>query len=285
LDRAELPNGSRLPDFLVIGAMKAGTTAMEYYLDAHPEAKTVQGEVHYFCCSLHRGPDWYRAKCRIEGLGPDELLGEKTPDYLFNPRAPAAAAELIPDARLIAILRDPVTRAYSHYNYMKGLGTEDLSFAEALDAEPERPGKNGWQLAYTGMGRYAEQLERWTQYYPRSQLHVMIYEDFKADPAGEFARVCDFLGLRRDVSLPIVGQVIFKSHTYRPMWLWKFMRRRRLFRLLPEKTAWRLVAAMRKEVEPEPMDPRVRARLVETFAQDNRELERWLGVRLDAWAR
>ncbi len=136
------------------------------------------------------------------------LVGEASPSYLFHPQAPERVASLLPGAKLIALLRDPVDRAYSQWQHERALGREPLSFEDAIAAEEERTrgeaerlaadpryfSRAWWDHTYVARGLYAEQLERWLERFPREQLLVLLTEEYAADPAGTYARVLDFLG-------------------------------------------------------------------------------------------
>jgi hypothetical protein len=198
-----------LPDFLIIGAQKAGTTALYAYLRRHP---TITGpswkEVSFFDRHYARGEAWYRGNfpnlLRTRG----EIVGEASPSYLFHPLAPERAAELVPEARLIALVRNPVDRALSHYHHEVALGREPLSFEEALAAEDERlEGEEErlradpsyfshawWNYTYKARGRYAEQLERWLAAYPRERLLILPSEELLGEPESAHAQVLGFLG-------------------------------------------------------------------------------------------
>jgi hypothetical protein len=198
-----------LPDFLILGAQKAGTTALYAYLRWHPRITGPSWkEVSYFDRHYARGPRWYRGQFpnRLRARG--ALVGEASPSYLFHPQAPERVAALLPDAKLIALLRDPVDRAFSQYQHERALGREPLSFAEALAAEAERTrgevermcadpayfSRAWWDHTYFARGLYAEQLERWYAHVPRGRLLVLTTEEYARDPAGTYARVLDFLG-------------------------------------------------------------------------------------------
>ncbi len=196
-----------LPDFLILGAQKAGTTALYAYLRWHPGITGPSWkEVSYFDRHYRRGASWYRGHFPI-GAG-DRLVGEASPGYLFHPLAPERVRTTVPEAKLIALLRDPVDRALSHYHHEVALGREALSFEEAIDAEPERTrgeehrmvGEPGyfshawWDYTYLARGRYAEQLERWLAVFPREQLFVVASEELASDPGQTYSRVLEFLG-------------------------------------------------------------------------------------------
>ena len=194
-----------LPDFLILGAQKAGTTALYAYLRWHPQITGPSfKEVSFFDRHYARGERWYRAHLPIRRSA---LVGEATPGYLFHPLAPERVARMLPHARLIALLRNPVDRAFSHYQHEVALGREELSFEEALAREDERMegevermlrdpayfSHAWWNYTYAARGRYAEQLERWFAAFPREQLLVLLTDDLAADTAGTYRRVLDFL--------------------------------------------------------------------------------------------
>jgi hypothetical protein len=196
-----------LPDFLILGAQKSGTTALYAYLRWHPEITGPSWkEVSYFDRHYRRGASWYRGHFPSRAGG--RLVGEASPGYLFHPLAPERVRATVPEAKLIALLRDPVDRALSHYHHEVALGREPLSFEEAIEAEPERtrgeaqrlarePGyfsQAWWDYTYLARGRYAEQLERWLAVFPQEQLLIVPSDDLADDPAGTHARVLDFLG-------------------------------------------------------------------------------------------
>lgn len=199
-----------LPDFLILGAQKAGTTALYAYLRWHPEISgPAWKEVSFFDRHFGRGARWYRGHFPVRRGR--RLIGEASPGYLFHPLAPRRVRETVPHAKLIALLRDPVDRALSHYHHEVALRREPLSFEAALDAEDERTrgeeermlrdpryfSHAWWDHTYVARGRYAAQLERWFDVFPREQLLVLASEDLASDPAGTYARVLEFLGAPR----------------------------------------------------------------------------------------
>jgi hypothetical protein len=198
-----------LPDFLILGAQKAGTTSLHAYLCQHPDVDSpVTKEVHFFDHDFQRGEGWYRAHFRRPG-GAASIAGESTPYYLFHPLVPARVAGLLPGCKLIVVLRNPIDRAYSHHNHERALGFEDLGFEQALAMEAQRlegeeellladPRHRSWahqHYSYLSRGRYAEQLERWLEPFAREQLLVLGAEDLFADPLAVVAEAQEFLGL------------------------------------------------------------------------------------------
>jgi sulfotransferase family protein len=207
-----------MPDFLILGAQKAGTTALYAYLRWHPEITGPSfKEVSFFDRHYTRGETWYRAHLPAtprqwvarQRHGRWPAVGEASPSYLFHPLAPERVAALLPDARLIAVLRDPVDRAFSHYQHEVALGREPLPFEDALAAEEERMrgevqrmtsdpsyfSEAWWNHTYVARGRYGEQLRRWFASFPPEQILVLFSDDLLQQPADTYARVLAFLGV------------------------------------------------------------------------------------------
>src|SRR5712692_9972003 len=198
-----------LPDFLIIGAQKAGTTALYSYLRRHPRVIGPSWkEVSFFDRHYARGAGWYRGNFPNALRARRALVCEASPSYLFHPLAPERVAALVPRARLIVLLRDPVDRALSHYHHEVALGREELPFEDALAREEERTrgevermlqdpayfSEAWWNYTYVARGRYAEQLERWLAFFPREQLLVLASDELSDEPAETYARVLEFLG-------------------------------------------------------------------------------------------
>lgn len=207
-----------LPDYLIIGAQRAGTSTLHEALAASPDVYVSWvKETQYFSTKYAKGEVWYRGHFPLHGArrlaqarGRTVRAGEATPYYLFHPQAPARARALVPDARIIAVLRDPVDRAYSQYKHMVALGLEHLPFEAAVDAECSRIGEAASRLkddplfvsvahqhhSYVSRGKYAEQLERWLRLFPREQVLVLPSERLFAGDGVEIRRVADFIGAR-----------------------------------------------------------------------------------------
>jgi hypothetical protein len=218
-----------LPDFLIIGTQKGGTTSLHAYLAEHrrvspPSTK----EVHFFDHSYGRGVDWYRAHFARTSTAPGNLNGESTPYYLFHPLVPARVADVLPECRLIVILRDPIDRAFSHHNHERALGFEDLPFEQAIEREPARlegeqerilddPGYRSFahqHHSYLSRGRYAEQLERWLEHIDRRRLLVLGAEDLFTEPAAVIGQAQDFLGLARETPADLSAK---NARSYAPI--------------------------------------------------------------------
>lgn len=207
-----------LPDFIVIGAQRSGTTSLYNYLLKHPCVLPIlRKEPHFFDINFHRGIHWYRAyfplhwqKQRLQArLVQNVLSGEASPYYVFHPRVPERLYNTLPAIKLIALLRNPVDRAYSHFQHEVRRGRETLSFSEAIAKEKSRLGGeekrllreeayysyNHHRFSYVARGVYMDQLDKWFHYFPREQILILNSEDFYRDPASIMAKVFTFLNL------------------------------------------------------------------------------------------
>jgi hypothetical protein len=248
-----------LPDFVIIGAQKCGTTAFYHLLTKHPNVERAGvREVHYFDNHFGKGIEWYRGCFPQPGWkdGRRSITGEKTPSYLFHPQAAERMAQVVPQARLIALLRNPVDRAYSHYHHEKRRGRETRSFEEAVREEEARllkeenePSEHERQSSTShrppsnllARGIYVDQLLHWSKFFDDEQMLVLKSEDF-------FKRTTDTLKLVQD----------FLDLPYRKLDL---QRRRTKERY-------------------DPMDPATRRRLEAFFEPHNQRLYDYLGVDL-----
>lgn len=205
----------RMPDVLLIGAKRSGSTSLHNYLLQHPQvaplfprAAHVKG-AHYFDRNATKSLSWYRSFGQLERPGRHKITVDGSPYYFIHPSAPYQAAATLPEAKVVVLLREPATRALSQYWDEVKLGRETLSFADALEAEPERltgeverilaePGYYSEcheHLSYGLWGRYAEHLERWFEAFGRDRVMVVRSEDMFADPGTTFRQVTDFVGI------------------------------------------------------------------------------------------
>ena len=251
-----------LPDFVIIGAARSGTTHLLGQLNAHPNVLEGPAETHFF--DTHRytyGIGWYRLRFPTNrdrrsaygtGLHP-VLTGESSPSYLAHPNVPARLARAIPGAKLLVLLRDPALRAASHWAWCLRQCGETRSFREAVEAEIGPPGdstgirvppdKRVGDPLVVRRGIYQPQLERWRTHFPDDQLMVIQSERWFGDPAGIMSEVCDYLDIPQRDELPRVMRNRNKPH--------------------------------------EPFDQDVIARLREFYQPYSEELAEYLGMDLD----
>ena len=210
------------PDFLIIGTKRGGTTSLWNYLVAHPQVLSMFPSARglksnaYFFEHLDRGDRWYRshfhstAYRRLKERRVDRVVtGEASPYYMYGPHVPELIARRMPGVRLIMLLRDPVDRAYGHYQERTQQGVEPLSFEHALAAEAERL-DGEWEhmaadpryysrahdfFSYRDRGVYLPQVNRVFACFPRDHVLIIRSEDLYLDPHAVFAHTCAFLGI------------------------------------------------------------------------------------------
>lgn len=219
-DRAfrTLTSQSRLlPDFIIIGYHKTATTFLYEYLSQHPNIGAAsEKEIHYFDYSYWRKTEWYRAqfplklsKYFFESKNKSIFkTGEATPLYVFHPKAAKRINELIPNAKFIVILRNPIDRAYSHYQHRVRIGLEEKSFEEAIEDDERRRkliiqkfnsdeirdyNVNSIRFPYVSIGKYVEHLKEWMNIFPREQILVLKTDDLNTEE--ELNKVCRFIGV------------------------------------------------------------------------------------------
>jgi hypothetical protein len=258
-----------LPDFLVLGTKRGGSTSAWRYLEQHPQVLPMVARwqnlksPHYFYWHYAKGEAWYRShfptqatrRAAEQRMGRRVVTGESSPYYLFNPYVPARVARDLPEAKFIVLLRDPVKRAYSHYWERIDNDVEPLGFADALAAEPKRQAGEAEKMAadpfyysrphdwytYRERGVYAPQLQRWFDAVGRERVLVIVSEEMYRDPQPAMDEMATFLGIE-----PVVMPA-FEQYNYRPS---------------------------------EPIDPAVAAELRAFYAPHNAELATLLGREL-----
>jgi hypothetical protein len=229
-----------MPSFLVIGAQRCGTRSLFEYLIQHPSIrKPIVKEIHFFdnyYGAYKLGIGWYRAHfpVNIYGLIKDDkdepkfMTGEATPHYMFHPWGPKRVKDAFPDIKLIAILRNPVERAYSHYQQSVQLGHEKLSFNEALGKEslrlkgekkkmlsdPDYYSHNYNHYSYLSGGIYIQQLKYWRKFFLKEQMLILRSEDLFYDLSTVYETVFDFLQLPK---YAIKSQTNHNVGNYSPM--------------------------------------------------------------------
>ena len=214
-----------LPSFIIIGAQRCGTTSLYDYLSNHPQIiPSPVKELFYFDDYYQRPINWYKSffptekqKEKLErDLVARVITGEASPSYFFHPYAARRIKETLPQVKLILVLRDPIERAYSHYNHIKRLNREPLSFEEAIEKEQERITPDIEKLAkdefykadqrrdysYLTRGYYAKQLTEWYKYFPKEQLLVVQSEEFYKDTPRVYNEIVEYLGLN-SYTLPV----------------------------------------------------------------------------------
>ncbi len=194
-----------LPDFVIIGATKSATTWLLQNLRAHPQVFMPSPEIHYFSRHFERGPAWYRS--HFETAPEDRVVGEKSASYLPHPETPRRLRELLPAARLVAQLRNPIERAYSDYcmHYRRAEVGRDL-------ARYLQPGRTPLPRLLED-GLYFRHVSAFLELFPRGQLEVILYDDIRRDPGPVFRSVCAHLGIERRADAELLSQRVKDKET------------------------------------------------------------------------
>ena len=300
-----------LPDFLVIGAPKAGSTALHAALAGHPAlhisavkepkffltdgpppSRGGPGDAQTYREHVWRRPDY---EALFDGAPLGALCGESTPLYLHDRAAHRRMHALIPQAKLIAVLRDPVERAHSNWTHLWSAGLEPIGdFVRACDEEPHRI-EAGWASFwhYVSLGRYGEQLEHLYTLYPREQVLLLRYMSLVDHPAETLDRICAFLGVQPGLltSLPRENVTAHPEPTLRYRTVARAARiAAAAGRFLPGTTGASLTSPLehmlqRSAPPRQPLTPDERERVLPKFEPDIRLLERVTGHDFSFWLR
>ena len=199
-----------LPDFMIIGTQKGGPTSLYRYLAKHPQLcpNYVVKELSFFDELYERGENWYRSN--FPTVRPNHLYFEGCTHYLFNPLVPERVKKHIPDVKVIALLRNPIDRTFSSYKHQVRAGREDLSFEDAIKAEPERlngelermlsePGYFSYNynhFSYIERSKYDLQIQNWLKYFSIDNMLILSSEDFFSNPAQSIEQCFNFLKVK-----------------------------------------------------------------------------------------
>jgi hypothetical protein len=302
----------RKPDFFIVGAPKCGTTAMDHFLAVHPEIFMARKEMHFFGADLRFAPQFYRRDlpaylAEFAATDRRRLAGEASVWYLSSENAAAEMKAFNPDARVIIMLRNPVEMIHSLYYQFRFDGNEHLeSFGDALAAEDDRRAgrRLGRQhyfaqgLVYRDAARYARQVERYFHAFGRDRVHVIIYDDFAANPDAAFHRTLEFLGVaphaiqggarvingNKHVKNPVLRAVLNDPSLRRAVLAARPWLPKAIFSTLG-RTEARLRRLNTSPVARTALAPELRQRLNEEFAPEVERLSALLGRDLTGWSR
>lgn len=276
------------PNLLIVGAQKSGTTSLHRLLESHrgiffpPRPQ----EIHYFDLeeNFRRGPRWYERF--FEGWAGEPYCAQTSPLYMYEPAAAGRIHDLLPEARILFILRHPVDRAYSHYWHEVRFGYEAAPFAEALELESERlaEGFEGRrQYSYLDRGRYAGQIRRFYELFGRDRCLVLLQDELKASPEAVRLKVADFLRLSSEDFAKDRAQGWHLNRTGVPRSLRLQRLRRALRHVTPLAVAIDRIN-LRQAGYP-PMEAALRRQLEERLRPEIEALEELTGMDLRRWRR
>jgi hypothetical protein len=274
-----------LPNFVGIAAVKAGSTSIYHYLGEHPEVYVSPiKETNYFVFEGQREHrfrvrSWAEYCGQFAGATREPAVGEFSPLYVNHPGAAARIAAALPDVRLLASLRSPADRAYSDWIGVVRSGLESKPADEAI-----RPGSR-----YVEWGCYSRLLEPYFARFPRERIHIVLFEDLARDPAAVMAGIYRFLGVDSRF-VPDVSRRHNESRIPRNRKLnrvWQTLRRLQplSFRAPSSLIRWHQRLLERTYTAPPPVDPALRARLLEQYRDEVDRMEALLDRDLDAWRR
>ena len=272
-----------LPDFIIVGAMKSGTSLLSFHLNNHKEiCIPYPTEISFFNKDDNylKGMKWYSDKLRQRYSEKTRLVGEKTAIYSYLPFVPSRIHKELPNVKLVWIFRNPIDRTYS--NYLNGIkrGIELSSFKTALKKEPKRLKKSPL-AGYTERSRYDIQIKRYLEFFPREQMHFIVLEEFINNPHKELDALFQFLGVSQD-AFTYKEEVINKTLMPRfPFSLWVT---RSIFGI--DSKIWKLVQKVNllgKKPGYRKLDADMRIYLGKIFKPNNEELEKILGRKIEVW--
>ena len=268
-----------LPDFLIVGAMKSGTSTLAHYLRLHDQIFIPARELHFFDKEKNygRGLQWY--KKQFAEVEDEIVVGEKTPTYSYKSGMPKRIYQALPDVRLIWIFREPVSRSYSNYWHAVRAGSELLSFEEAVQHEEERRKRHFWK-GYVDRSVYIRQVERFKEYFDLKNMHFILFEEFKRNPARILARTFSFLGVE---DLPNIGtQNVKRNTTHLPRSILAQYMAKSIFGNTCFFRAFKRINRRSSPGYPQ-MKPEIRRHLKAHFQEPNQRLEELIDKSLSDW--
>jgi hypothetical protein len=302
--RSRRGNG-RLPDFVVIGAAKSGTTALHEYLRQHPRICMSRRKEPNFFAFDQRPPDfrgphdrtivnrdsiWRLAdyQRQFAHARRDQIVGEISPRYVSTEGCAARIRRLIPEARLVAVLRQPADRAWSHFSMLRRDGFEPCStLEEAIADEPRRRAENWSTGRHFERGLYAQQLQRFYDPFPRERIRVYLYDDLIADPGALFRDLFRFLGVEPGFEPDMSRRPNASGDVRDPVlqWLWTRPGARSFVRPFLPKAVRQLVSdwVIRRRLIRREMPLETRTWLTGLYRDEILRLQELLGRDLSTW--
>lgn len=268
-------------DFIIVGAMKSGTTSLIYHLGRHPHICIPNSEVHFFEneSNFSKGIRWYEGQIRRCQTDDTRVFGEKTTAYSFHEDVPARIHAAFPNARLVWVFREPVARAYSNYIHAYRMGAVRGSFEEAVENEAERI-KESIYFGYMERSRYALQVKRYLEYFSRDQMHFIVFEHFIRHVRDELGALFDFIGVTDD-GYELKDEP--RGRAVMPRWPASIYYTRRLFGPGAIHRGMLFANTLFKKPGYMKLDPTYEEALKARFADENAELAELTGLDLSLW--
>lgn len=273
-----------LPNFLIIGSQKAGTTSLHHILKEHPQIFMAdKKEINFFFKDKEyaRGPEAYEKHFADSA---DQLArGEASPGYICHPEAPARIHALLPDVKLILTVRDPIKRAISQYWDNRRHLNEPYTFAQALDlylSDEYVPGKVG----YFSRGVYMRYIRKYLEYFPRENLLILPFEEMLTAPETFYRRIFDFLGVDPDFQSDDFDEAFNPTEIWKNLSYQILIRRPRYQKYIPAKLRRLFYWGKKMRFTAPPIDDASRKKLEDFYRPWNDELRDFLDEDLTSWS-
>jgi hypothetical protein len=279
-------NLTMLPNFLIIGSQKSGTTSLYHVLRQHPQVfMPERKEVNFFFLEqeYQRGTGYYQ---HYFAPAPPEALavGEASPGYICHPQAPKRILQLLPDTKLILTVRNPIDRAYSQYWDNRRSLSEPRTFRQAVEIALEAT-YHPDRLGYFSRGTYIQYIQRYLADFPRENLLVLPFDDLRHSPGSFYRRIFQFLGADPDFHTTAMTTSFNPAAVWEnPLYRWFFSQPART-RMLPARLRRLTFFGKRTPWQYPAMDPDLRQTLVEFYQPWNTQLGDFLGRDLSHWDR
>ena len=296
-----------MPNFLIIGAAKSGTTTLYNWLDRHPQIYMCPVKETNFFALENVDPDTYKDTVRegyskdfkttlteyqeqFTGVSDEVAIGEASPSYLYYPQAVSRIKHYLPDVKLIAVLRNPVERAYSNFvHHLRDNLETTTDFSHALELEEERIKKNWWWgFHYLNAGFYSVQLKRYLAQFDRSQIKIYLFEDLINNSDATARNICQFLQVDDGFKLVnsdrqnVTG--IPKNRSFYNFLTTKNILKEPLKLLVPPSIRDRIVTTLKNKTLQKPqLSPVIRSQLIEDYREEILELQELINRDLSGW--
>ncbi len=298
-----------LPNFLIVGAAKAGTTSLYNYLKQHPEIfMSPVKEPHFFSFidikPDFKGPydqktnekeiisDYNEYKGLFKNVTNEKAIGECSNSYLFLKNTEQNIKKYIPHCKIIIILRNPIERAYSHYLQFVMLGQEDLTFEAAMEKEEVRKKLNWrWHYQLVGQGLYYHQVKRYLDRFGLGNVKIHLFEELKQDPEALMKKIFQFLCVDRNFT-PEFDKIYNKTGLPKNLFLHKFLRQSNFIKEMTRpfttsrvrKKIYSFLSYINYEYERNPlMNEETRRYLINIFRDDCLKLQELINIDLSVW--
>lgn len=273
----------KLPDFIIVGTMKSGTSTLAHYLNQYQSIYMPEKEIHFFDNlggykdRWGKGIEWYASQ--FKDAKDQQLIGEKTPTYSYLKDVPERIHEVLPNVKLIWIFRHPIDRAYSNYWHAVKNGSEKESFEYAVIQEKERLKDNIFQ-GYIERSKYSDQVKNYLEYFPADNMCFLTLKNLKEDLPGAIQRIGHFLQIEFDPLTKFEHEI--KNKTYLP----RFKNVRYLTSTLFGSRSF--VSKVERKINRtskkyQKMDVTLRMKLIHEFREHNDELSEITGLNLAHW--